>query len=77
VTVVVDDPTPPYAFVMIEGVAEVSWDPDEIRRGSGVIGRHYLGPEEAEAWVRYATGPGKVLVRVRPTHQVAVDRVGG
>jgi PPOX class probable F420-dependent enzyme len=77
VTVVVDDPAPPYAFVMIEGTAEVSRDPEEIRRGSTVIGRHYLDAEATEAWLRYATGPGKVLVRVRPTRLVTVDRVGG
>jgi PPOX class probable F420-dependent enzyme len=78
VTVVVDDPTPPYAFVMIEGVAEISRDHDEIQRGSTTIGRRYLDTESADAWVlHYATSPGKVLVRVRPTNLVAVDRVGG
>jgi PPOX class probable F420-dependent enzyme len=77
VTVVIDDETPPYAFVMIEGIAELVRDPDEVRRGADRIALRYLGPDDAAGFVSYATGPGKVLVRVRPTHVVAQDRVAG
>jgi PPOX class probable F420-dependent enzyme len=77
VAVVVHDDRPPYAFVMVEGVAELISDPEALKAGSAVIGRHYLDAEAAAAWVEYAASPGKVLVRVRPTNVVAIDRVGG
>ena len=77
VAVLVHDDAPPYAFAMVEGVAEVSRDPGEIRRGSEPIARRYLDGDAAEGWIQYATAPGKVLVRVRPTRVVAIDRVGG
>src|SRR5262245_7936830 len=42
VTVVVDDDAPPYAFVMVEGDAELVTEPAALRAGSEVIARHYL-----------------------------------
>jgi PPOX class probable F420-dependent enzyme len=78
VTVVVDDEAAPYAFVSIEGRAELSQDGDELRRIAGEVGRRYLDDEQAIAgYVEYMTGPGVVVVRVRPTHIVAVDKVAG
>jgi PPOX class probable F420-dependent enzyme len=72
VTLVVDTGAPPYTFVMLEGEAEIFRDSNEIHRGSTMIARRYLDDEAAAGWVNgYATGPGKVLVRVRPTHIVA------
>jgi PPOX class probable F420-dependent enzyme len=77
VAVVVDDETPPYAFVMVEGVAEMSKDPGAVHEGSLRIGRRYLGDDGAEQFVRYATGPGNVLIRIRPTRMVAQDNIAG
>ena len=77
VTIVVDDETPPYAFVMVEGVAEMFKDPGAVREGTLRIGRRYLGDEAAEQFVRYATGPSNVLVRIRPTRMVAQDHIAG
>lgn len=74
VTIVVDDEAPPYGFVMIEGVAEVSQNPHEIRRGAICIAHRYhshLGPDGTEEYVRDATKAGAVLVRVHPIHVVA------
>lgn len=80
VSVVADDPRPPYSFVSVEGVAEITDDPAETLRGSALIAERYLaeaGQEAIDGWLRYATSPGKVLVRVRPDHFVAIDKVGG
>ena len=75
VTVVVEDPAPPYSFVTIDGVAELVRDPEQIRRGATEIGTRYLGPEQAAGFVEYATGPGWFIARIRPEHVVAVARV--
>ena len=42
-----DDERPPYAYVMIEGRAALSEDPDDLLRFATVIGGRYMG----------ATGP--------------------
>lgn len=78
VTVVVDDETAPYAFVSIEGHAELSHDTDELRRIAGDIGHRYLDDEQAIAgFVGYMTSPGMVVARIRPTHIVAQDKIAG
>jgi PPOX class probable F420-dependent enzyme len=76
VTLVVDDDAPPFAFVMIEGTAEVSQEPDELRRVAVEIGLRYDGPEGVEEFVQFATTVLGSLVRVRATRVLALDRVG-
>ncbi|WET82781.1 PPOX class F420-dependent oxidoreductase [Amycolatopsis sp. QT-25] len=79
VSVVVDDPVPPYSFVSVEGVAEIVTEPEGVREGSARIAQRYLGeagPEAIEGWLPYATSPGKVIVRVRPENIVAIAKVG-
>jgi PPOX class probable F420-dependent enzyme len=75
VTLVVDDETPPFAFVMIEGTAELSRDPDEIDRVAPRIGERYDGPDGVEDFVRFAHEALGLLVRVKPTKMLALDRV--
>jgi PPOX class probable F420-dependent enzyme len=77
VTLVVHDDAPPYAFVMIDGHAEVIRAADAIRSGSELIAKRYLSGPAAEGFVQYATSPGKVLVRVRATGAVGLDRIVG
>src|SRR2546426_1053314 len=77
VTAVVDDPTPPYAFVSVDGTAEISRDPDEIRRFATEIGRRYIGDEGAEGFAGYVMGSGMVVGRVRPNHVVGYDKIAG
>jgi PPOX class probable F420-dependent enzyme len=76
VTLVVDDETPPFAFVMVEGTAELSRDPDEIEQVAPRIGERYDGPDGVEDFVRFAHEALGLLVRVQPTRIVALDRVG-
>ena len=67
----VDDETPPFAFVTIEGQATVESDPDELLRWATRIGGRYMGADRAEEYGRRNAVPGELLVRVRPTHVVA------
>jgi PPOX class probable F420-dependent enzyme len=76
-TIVVEDPAPPYSFVSIDGTADLLRDPGDIRDASRKIAHRYLPPEAVDGWVEYATGPGKVIARISPTHTVAVAKVGG
>ncbi len=68
----VDLEQPPYAFVQIQGVAELSEDPDELVRTATAIGARYMGPERGAEFGRRNAVPGELVVRIRP-HKVLGD----
>ena len=71
VAMAVDLETPPYAFVQVQGVAELSEDPAELLRTATALGTRYMGRERGEEFgVRNAV-PGELVVRVRPTKIIA------
>ncbi len=67
-----DDERAPFSFVSVDGVASISEDLDEVRRWATVVGGRYMGEDRAEEYGRRNGVPGELLVRVRPTHIVAV-----
>lgn len=71
VVICVDDPHPPYSFVQVQGVATVSEDPAEVLDVATRAGARYMGPERAEEFGRRNSGPGELVVRVRPTKVIA------
>ena len=71
----VDDESPPFAFVMVEGTAETSEDPDATLDWATRIGARYMGPDKAEEFGRRNAVPGELLVRVTPTRIVAKDGI--
>jgi PPOX class probable F420-dependent enzyme len=77
VSLVVDDDQPPYSFVSVEGTAELSDDPAELRRCATIISERYLPPEQAAQFVEYSAATGNILVRIKATHVIAQDRVAG
>jgi PPOX class probable F420-dependent enzyme len=71
VTLCVDDDAPPYAFVIVEGTAEITEDLDELRRWATSIAGRYMGQGQAEAFGKRNGVPGELLVRVTPTRITA------
>ncbi len=71
-SICVDDEKPPFAFVVIQGVAEiVSTTPAEfLAWGTRIAGR-YMGADQADAYGRRNAVPGELLVRVTPTKILA------
>lgn len=67
----VDDDEPPFSFVVIEGTAELTDDPDELLRSATRIAGRYMGADKAEEYGRRNGVPGELLVRVTPTKVVA------
>jgi PPOX class probable F420-dependent enzyme len=65
----VDVEQPPYAFIQVQGVAELSGDPAELVRTATAIGARYMGPERAGEFGRRNAVPGELVVRIRP-HRV-------
>jgi PPOX class probable F420-dependent enzyme len=69
--VCVDDETPPYSFVQVQGVATVSEDPADLLASATTIAARYMGAERAEEFGKRNGVPGELLVRLRPTKVVA------
>jgi PPOX class probable F420-dependent enzyme len=67
----VDDETPPYSFVVIDGTAEVTEDPGPLLEWATRIAGRYMGVERTEEYGRHNAMPGELLVRVTPNHVVA------
>ncbi|WP_083975332.1 PPOX class F420-dependent oxidoreductase [Kitasatospora mediocidica] len=61
----VDDERPPFAFVLIEGRAELSEELSEVRSWAGRIAARYMGEDRAEEYGARNGVPGELLVRVR------------
>jgi len=71
VSLCVDDQTPPFAFVMIEGTTTISADLDEMLGWATRIGARYMGADRADAFGRRNAVEGELLVRVTPARVVA------
>lgn len=67
----VDLEGPPYGFVQVQGVAEVSEDLDEVRRVATLNGGRYMGADRAEEFGARNGVPGELAVRLRPTKVIA------
>jgi len=76
-TICVDLEQPPYAFVQVQGTAELSNDPEELLRTATAIAARYVGPDRAEAFGERNAVPGELVVRLRPTKVLAAfDMIG-
>lgn len=65
VALCVDDETPPFSFVILEGEATVSEEPGELLRWATLIGGRYMGQDRAEEYGKRNGVSGEYLVRVR------------
>ncbi|MFF9896862.1 PPOX class F420-dependent oxidoreductase [Streptomyces longispororuber] len=65
VALCVDDDEPPFAFVVLQGRAELSEDLEQVRHWASRIGGRYMGEDRAEEFGARNGVPGELLVRVR------------
>jgi hypothetical protein len=72
VSICVDDEAPPYGYVRVDGVAELSEDLDGMLPWATAIARRYMGDDLAEDYGRRNAVAGELLVRVRPRRVVAL-----
>lgn len=71
VALCIDDATPPFAFVLIEGAATLTEDTEDLIYWATRIGGKYMGADRADAYGERNGVPGELLVRVTPTKIVA------
>ncbi|HEY2270330.1 MAG TPA: PPOX class F420-dependent oxidoreductase [Streptosporangiaceae bacterium] len=71
VSLCVDLEEPPYAFVQVQGEAELSEEPAELLRTATAIAARYMGADHAEEFGKRNAVPGELVVRVRPVKVLA------
>jgi PPOX class probable F420-dependent enzyme len=77
VSLCVDDESPPFKFVVVEGLAEFAdQDPDLLYWATRIGGR-YMGAGRAEEYGRRNAVEGEMLVRVTPRKVLAYKNISG
>lgn len=77
VSIVVEDDTPPFAFVHVRGRARISEDLDAMLQFATAIGARYMGADRATEFGLRNAVPGVLLVSVSPERIITlVDAVG-
>ena len=67
----VDDQTPLFSFVIIDGIAQIERnESSEIYKWAKIIAARYMGDDKSEAYGRRNSGEGEVLVKIIPTRIV-------
>lgn len=77
VSILVDDERPPFALVKLDGVVELTEDPEERRAFATRIGRRYMGADRAAEFGERNGGDDEWLVRFRPDRMTAVGDIAG
>lgn len=67
VCITVDDQTPPYSYVMVDGTVSFSEEPEKLLHWATRIGGRYMGDDQSEAFGKRNSTPGEVLVRIKPS----------
>jgi len=77
VSICVDDESPPYAFVIIQGTAKFSDNQKDLLKWNTIIARRYMGEKLAEVYGKRNTVEGSLLVEVTPTKMISNKDVTG
>lgn len=76
-TICVELAEPPYAFVQVQGVVELSEDPADLLATATAIAARYMGADRAEEYGRRNGVPGELVVRLCPIKVTASFDVAG
>ncbi|QPC85145.1 PPOX class F420-dependent oxidoreductase [Phototrophicus methaneseepsis] len=73
VALCVDDERPPFAYVIVEGVANIEHEPGKAKllHWATQIARRYMGEELAEAYGKRNAVDGEWLIRIVPDKVIA------
>jgi PPOX class probable F420-dependent enzyme len=72
VALCMDEETPPFAFVLIEGTAELIRNAPDLLDWATRIAHRYMGVERAAAYGKRNAVDSELLVRVTPTKIIAL-----
>jgi PPOX class probable F420-dependent enzyme len=74
----VDDQTPLFSFVLIDGIAEIErGQTGEIYKWAKIIAARYMGDDKSEAYGKRNSGEGEILVKIKPVRIVGQKDTAG
>lgn len=73
----VDDSTPPFTAVQVEGPVELIAAQAELRRWAGLIGGRYMGADRADEFAGRNGVEGELLCRLRPVKLSGIAAIAG
>jgi PPOX class probable F420-dependent enzyme len=63
----VDDQTPLFSFVTIDGIAElISREPDEVYKWAKIIAARYMGKDKSEEYGKRNSTKGELMIKIKP-----------
>lgn len=77
VSLCVDDENPPFAFVKVDGTAELIDDLPLLKKWATLIAGRYMGEEQADAYGTRNAVAGEYLVRVTPASIYGETNIAG
>ena len=74
----VDDHTPPFSFVIIDGIAEIiSNIPTEVFKWAKIIAARYMGNDKAEIYGKRNSSEVELLLKIKPTKIIGQKDISG
>ena len=74
----VDDQTPLFSFVTINGIAEIiSNEPSEVYKWAKIIAARYMGYIKSEEYGQRNSAEGELLVKIKPIKVIGEKNVAG
>jgi len=74
----VDDQTPLFSFVTINGIAEIiSNEPSEVYKWAKIIAARYMGYNKSEEYGRRNSAEGELLVKIKPIRVIGEKNIAG
>ena len=74
----VDDQTPLFSFVTIDGIAEIiSNEPSEVYKWAKIIAARYMGYNKSEAYGRRNSAEGELLIKIKPIRVIGQKDIAG
>ncbi len=74
----VDDQTPLFSFVTIDGIAEIiSDEPSEVYKWAKIIAARYMGYNKSEEYGRRNSTEGELLVKIKPIRVIGEKDIAG
>jgi PPOX class probable F420-dependent enzyme len=74
----VDDQTPLFSFVTIDGIAEIiSSEPSKVYKWAKIIASRYMGYNRAEEYGRRNSTEGELLIKIKPTKVIGEKDIAG
>ena len=78
VRICVDDQTPLYSFVTIDGIAEIISDkPTEIFKWAKIIAARYMENDKAEEYGKRNSSEGELLLKIKTTRVIGQKNLAG